>query len=104
MSVATIPMFATAAGRPLTSADLPDIPILETAQLRLRAFSDDDLDEYASICANPDFMRFLSAGRPLSREEAYDQLLFIWAHWRAHSYGLWAVEEKCCGQLILDSE
>ncbi len=40
---------------------------IETERLILRMFCDADLDEYAEICADPEVMRYLGEGQPLSR-------------------------------------
>ena len=39
-----------------------DIPTVETARLRLRAFHAADLDAYAAMQANPEVMRYLLTG------------------------------------------
>lgn len=74
--------------------------VLETARLRLRMFRDDDLDAYARICADPEVMRYLGDGKPLTREDAWRQMAWILGHWQLRGYGLWAVEERATGALI----
>jgi RimJ/RimL family protein N-acetyltransferase len=76
------------------------IPTLTTDRLVLRPFRDDDLDAYAEICADPEVMRYLGDGKPLSRAEAWRQMAFIVGHWQLKGFGLWAVEEKASGALI----
>ena len=73
---------------------------LETDRLILRMFREDDLEPYAKICADPDVMRYLGDGKPLSRGDAWRQMAMILGHWRLRGYGLWAVEEKATGNLI----
>lgn len=77
-----------------------EIPTLITERLVLRPFRDDDLDAYAEICADPEVMRYLSDGKPLSRAEAWRQMAFIVGHWQLKGFGLWALEEKESGALI----
>jgi RimJ/RimL family protein N-acetyltransferase len=77
-----------------------DIPTLPTERLILRPFRDDDLDAYAEICADPEVMRYLGEGQPLSRAEAWRQMAFIVGHWQLKGFGLWAVEEQASGALI----
>jgi RimJ/RimL family protein N-acetyltransferase len=77
-----------------------DIPTLTTDRLILRAFRDDDLEAYAEICADPEVMRYLGDGKPLSRAEAWRQMAFIVGHWQLKGFGLWALEEKESGALI----
>ena len=74
--------------------------ILETERLRLRVFRDDDLDAYARICADPEVMRYLGDGKPLTRDDAWRQMAWILGHWQLRGYGLWAVEERATGTLI----
>lgn len=76
------------------------IPTIETKRLILRGFNPGDLDAYTMICANPDFMRFLSAGKPLTRVQAQEQIEFIMDHWADKNYGLWAIVEQSSNCLI----
>jgi len=73
---------------------------IETGRLNLRMFREDDLDDYAEICADPEVMRFLGEGRPLSRADAWRQMAMIIGHWQLRGYGPWAVEERLSGRLI----
>jgi RimJ/RimL family protein N-acetyltransferase len=75
--------------------------MLQTERLRLRAFSDGDLDAYAAMCADPEVMRYLSAtGALLSREDAWRQMALFAGHWTLRGYGMWAVEERESGRFI----
>jgi RimJ/RimL family protein N-acetyltransferase len=78
----------------------PAHPTLQTDRLLLRTFRDDDLDEYAAIAADPDVMRYLGDGTPLTREDAWRQIAWILGHWQLRGYGLWAVEERATGALV----
>jgi RimJ/RimL family protein N-acetyltransferase len=73
---------------------------LETDRLRLRIFREDDLDAYSRICADPEVMRHLGEGKPLSRAEAWRQMAMIIGHWHLRGYGLWAVEERASSVLV----
>ena len=73
---------------------------LETARLRLRPFREDDLDDYARICADAEVMRHLGEGRPLSRADAWRQLAFFLGHWQLRGYGQWAAELKGTGACV----
>ena len=63
----------------------------ETARLRLRRWSTDDLDAYARLCADPEVMRYLG-GRPFTRAQSEQQMRGFMEHWDAHGFGLWAVD------------
>lgn len=73
---------------------------IETERLILRMFREEDLEAYAEMCADPDVMRYLGEGKPLSRSEAWRQMAMIVGHWRLRGYGLWAVEERATGALV----
>ena len=72
---------------------------LETERLRLRQFSEDDLDEYARITGDVETMRYVS-GSALSRAEAWRSLGYLLGHWEIRGFGLWAAEEKKSGALV----
>lgn len=76
------------------------MPELKTARLCLRSFRDDDLDVFAALTANEDFMRF-SSGGPLDR--AKTALLFenrIMARTRGNLPALFAVFMREQNELI----
>lgn len=77
-----------------------NIPTIETARLRMRAFREDDFEQYAVIMADPEVTRYLGDGNALSRAEAWRQMAMILGHWQLRGYGLWAVEEKETGVLL----
>ena len=76
------------------------MPTLETERLVLRMFQADDLDAYATMCADPDVMRYLGDGKPLTRPDAWRQMAMILGHWQLKGYGLWALEERATGALV----
>ena len=74
---------------------------LETERLILRQWRVDDFEPFASICADPEVMRFLNnEGKPLTRHEAWRSMAFHIGHWQLLGYGLWAVEERKSGRFI----
>ena len=70
---------------------------LETERLILRNWREDDFEAYASLCADPQVMRYLG-GKTLDRTEAWRHMAMMIGHWQLRGYGLWAVEEKATGQ------
>lgn len=54
---------------------------------------EDDFEEYATLCANPDVMRFLG-GKTFDRTEAWRHLAFLIGHWHLRGYGYFAAEDK----------
>src|ERR1051325_401306 len=75
-------------------------PVIDTARLRLRECSLEDLPELSRIRANPEVMRYIGNGKPQTREQVKDVILDIRAHWRNHSFGRWAVEHREQGKII----
>ena len=73
---------------------------LDTPRLILRMFREDDFEAYATICADPEVMRYLGEGRPLTRAESWRQMAMILGHWQLRGFGLWAVEERGTGALV----
>ena len=70
------------------------VPTLDTARLRLRPWHDEDLDPYAAMCADPEVMRYMGDGSPLSRDDAWRSMAMFVGHWQLRGYGMWAVEEQ----------
>jgi RimJ/RimL family protein N-acetyltransferase len=73
---------------------------LETERLVLRMFRDSDTDAYAEMVGDPEVMRFLGGGKPVSRAEAWRNMAMIVGHWHLRGYGMWAVEERASGELV----
>jgi RimJ/RimL family protein N-acetyltransferase len=74
---------------------------IETARLRLRRFTLDDLDDFASICSDPDVMKYIGAGKPVSREALEPIYLSGYIkYWEKHGFGRFAVIHKEYGELI----
>ena len=61
-------------------------------------FTEDDFEQYATICANPDVMRFLG-GKPFDRTEAWRHMAYMIGHWQLRGYGYFAAEDKQSGKL-----
>ena len=73
---------------------------IETARLRLRRFTPDDLDDFASICSDPEVMQHIGEGNPLSKEEAGPHLSGYIKYWEKHGFGRFALTHKEHGELI----
>ncbi len=76
------------------------IPRFETPRLLLREFRPDDFEAYAAMVADPEVMRHLADGRPLSRFEAWRQMAVFAGHWALKGFGVWAVEERATGAFV----
>jgi RimJ/RimL family protein N-acetyltransferase len=75
---------------------------LETRRLVLRRFTLADLDNLVSLNADPDVMRFITGGIPISRDEIENELLprFLGCYERFDGYGFWAAMEKRTGEFL----
>lgn len=74
--------------------------VLETERLRLRWFREDDFADFCGICAEPEVMRFLGDGKPMSPMEVWKQMATFMGHWYFRGYGIWAAEEKQTGRMV----
>jgi RimJ/RimL family protein N-acetyltransferase len=73
---------------------------LETERLRLRPFVEADLDVYARICADPEAMRYIGPGTPVTRADAWRSMTQVLGHWQLRGYGMWAAEDKQTGAFV----
>jgi RimJ/RimL family protein N-acetyltransferase len=73
---------------------------LETARLRLRMFAPGDAFDFSSITRDPEVMRFIGEGRPISSEETAANLNSIIRAFRRRGFGRWAVVHKESGRLV----
>jgi RimJ/RimL family protein N-acetyltransferase len=76
------------------------IPTLETERLRLRAFRNSDIDDYAALNADPEVTRYLLGGEPWDRDRAWRHLALLLGHWQLRGSGMWAVELRETGTFI----
>lgn len=80
------------------------MPELETARLRLRYWTDDDVEGWADMNADPDVMRFFRS--PVDRDESRKEAAMLRVELKRQGYGWWVVEVKgspgFSGVLVLD--
>ncbi len=93
MLAATLPTEAPEAGAPAAEE-------LETARLRMRLFAPDDLDRMCEITRDPEVMRYIGEGQPLTREETDRNLSSIISAFRRRGFGRWAMVHKAGGRLL----
>jgi RimJ/RimL family protein N-acetyltransferase len=72
----------------------------ETDRLILRMYRLSDFEDHYKLCADPDVMRYLLGGKPMSRFDAWRHMAFHVGHWELLGYGHYAVEEKASGRFI----
>ena len=76
------------------------IPVLETDRLILRGFTCSDFEPFARIVADPEVVRYLDNGAPISREECWRGIALFIGHWELRGYGWWAVENRRTRQFL----
>ena len=73
---------------------------LETERLLLRMWEPEDFEGYASMCSEPEVMRFIAPdGKPLSRFDAWRSFSAHIGHWYLKGFGQFAVVERASGDL-----
>ena len=80
--------------------DLSKIPVLATPRLRLRRPEPRDFEAFAALCADPEVMRYVGDGAPLSRRRAWQAFSGMLGHWALRGYGQFAVESKASGAFL----
>jgi ribosomal-protein-alanine N-acetyltransferase len=63
-------------------------------------FTPEDLDAMWAITSDPEVMRYIGHGLPLSREETEANLVNIVSAFRRRGFGRWALERKAGGQVV----
>lgn len=80
---------------------LLEIPTLTTERLRLRAFRESDVDDYAALNADPEVLRHLGGGpEPWDRGRSWRHLSFLVGHWKLKGSGMWVLEERETGAFL----
>ncbi|MHA6204288.1 GNAT family N-acetyltransferase [Dyella soli] len=77
-----------------------DIPVIETARLRLTALAERHFNDYAAMLADPASTRWVGDGLPLDRTNAWRSLAMLIGHWQLRGFGMWALELKATGEFI----
>jgi RimJ/RimL family protein N-acetyltransferase len=68
--------------------------MIETARLVLRRWEPRDLEPFAALNADPEVMRYIGAGRPLTRDESDALVGRIEVGFDDLGFGLWCVEPR----------
>ncbi len=66
----------------------------------LRGPRDDDLDDWASIHADLDVVRWIGRDRALTRADSWRELAYLVGHWSLRGYGQWLLEERATGRVV----
>lgn len=74
--------------------------MFETSRLWARHFREDDLDEFAALCADSEVMRFVGDGSTLTRAEVAHWIDVCQEKYAHRGYGTSAIFEKTSGSFI----
>jgi len=75
---------------------------LETGRLRLRQFSEDDVDNLFGLNSDPEVMRYINGGKPTPREEIRDGIIpfHLGVYQRFDGFGTWAADARSSGDFL----
>jgi RimJ/RimL family protein N-acetyltransferase len=76
------------------------VPVVSTERLLLRGFTQDDFEPFATIVSDPEVVRYLDNGEPITREECWRGMALFVGHWHLRGYGWWAVEDRESGDFL----
>lgn len=76
--------------------------LLETARLRLRRFTSDDIDRLVELDSDPEVMRYITYGEPTPRATYQDVILPRWfaIYDATPLLGYWAAEDRAAGGFV----
>ena len=74
--------------------------IIETERILLRPFCIKDIERFAKICANPNVMRYIGDGKPVSRNVIAEKIPEWIELYEKQKYGLMALVMKDTDELI----
>lgn len=68
--------------------------VLETERLVLRPVAESDFEDLCNLNSDPDVMRYLGRGHPLTHAETRAKLDRMLAHWQEKGFGVWSVYHR----------
>ncbi|WP_454785482.1 GNAT family N-acetyltransferase [Legionella sp. WA2024007413] len=74
--------------------------IIETERIFLRPFCIEDIERFAEICANPNVMRYIGDGKPVSRDVIAEKIPEWIELYKKQKYGLMGLVMKETDELI----
>ena len=73
---------------------------LETERLILRTYKLSDFEDHYRVHSDPDVMRYLIGGKPMTRFDAWRHMAFLVGHWELLGYGYFAAVEKRSNRFV----
>jgi RimJ/RimL family protein N-acetyltransferase len=76
--------------------------VLETSRLKLRRFTEDDVDNLFELNNDPEVMRYLTGGKPTPREVIRDEIIpyHLDFYQRDGQSGTWAAQQRSSGDFL----
>lgn len=74
--------------------------MFETSRLRARHFEEDDLEDFAELCADPEVMRLVNDGSTLVRSDVAHWIKVCQEKYAQRGYGTSAIIERATGDFI----
>lgn len=75
-------------------------PLFETPRLRCRRWRADDLAPLHAVYSDPEAMRWVGDGRPITRAECERWLEVTEANYAVRGYGMFALEDRGSGEVV----
>lgn len=72
----------------------------ETARLVVRRLRRDDLDEFARLCGDPEIIRYMDDGEPLSREQTATWIDITLKNYEIRGWGTFGITAKTSDRLV----
>lgn len=74
--------------------------LFETERLRCRQWEVGDLEAIFAVYSDPDAMRWVGEGEPITREQCEQWLTVTAANYEKRGYGMFALEERASGMVV----
>jgi RimJ/RimL family protein N-acetyltransferase len=74
--------------------------VAQTDRLVVRYLRLDDLDDFAALTSDPDVVRYMDEGRPLTREQTERWLGITLENYRVRGYGCFGITDRTSDRLI----
>lgn len=74
--------------------------ILITERLIARFLKEDDFADFHALCSDPEVVRYMGAGKPLTPEQTRNWIAISQENYQEHGYGCFAITSRLDGQFI----
>src|SRR5262245_35793477 len=85
---------------PARAPENDPMDVLHTPRLTLRPLCAADEDDLAALFSDPEVMRYISNGRPRTREQTHERLARMLDYAQRHGIGMWSMRLKPEGTFV----